>query len=263
MTITGRGRSLGIAVGALLASHAAQGQDRVIRVIGSDSQPIAYAFVQANGGHALLTDEDGRVSMGAGKRQTFTVEVRRIGFTPFFGKIDFPDTSVTIPVVLTGVAQQLGSVKVDAPKGKSSLELNGFYRRWLNGQKGVTSAVFIGPEEVEKRNPSRVSNLLSGVSGVSISRTSNGNAVVMAGGGTCPMAVIVDGRQVCPNGGCLQNDPTKTGMNDMNVVLIDQIVDMNAVAAIEVYKRGGNMPSDFHVDAECGAIAFWTGSRQP
>jgi hypothetical protein len=95
---------------------------------------------------------------------------------------------------LPPLAQRLGSVSVTAGKIESSLELNGFYRRWLDGQKGVTSAVFIGPEEIEKRNTSRASALLGGVTGV------------------------------------------------------------------ELYKRGGNMPSDFHVDGECGAIALWTGN---
>ena len=55
---------------------------------------------------------------------------------------------------------------------------------------------------------------------------------------------------------------TRIGLTDMNSVLIDQVIDMNSVAGIEVYKRGGNMPSDFHVDGECGAIAIWTGSRK-
>ena len=94
---------------ASLAAGAAQAQDRVLQVVSTDSEPVSYAFVQANGGHALLTDEEGRVNMGPGKKQTFTLDVRRIGFTPFYGKIDFPDTAITIRVVLTKLAQQLSS----------------------------------------------------------------------------------------------------------------------------------------------------------
>lgn len=255
-------RALRIASALLLGAGSAHAQDRLLRVLGTDSLPIAYAFVQANGGHALLTDEDGRVSIGSGKKQTFTVDVRRIGYTPFFGKIDFPDTAVTIPLILQGIGQQLSAVKVSVNKTKSSLELSGFYKRWLDGQKGVNSAVFIGPEEIEKRNATRTSNLLNGVSGISITRTANGNNVVVSGGGTCPMAIVLDGRQVCANGGCLRNDPTKAGINDLTAVLIDQVIDMGSVAGIEVYKRGGNMPSDFHVDGDCGAVAIWTGTRK-
>jgi hypothetical protein len=254
-------RTIGVLTGVALAAAAAAAQDRVLRVTSTDSEPIAYAFVQANGGRAMLTDEAGRVSIGAGKKQTLTIEVRRIGYTPYYGKIDFPDTAITIPIVLPGIAQQLGSVNVTAAKGKSSLERSGFYRRWLDGQKGVTSAAFIGPEEIEKRNESRVSIILGSINGIRITRTTNGNNVVVSGSGSCGMAIIIDGRQVCPNAGCRILD-TSAGMTDMNSVLIDQVIDLSSVAGIEVYRRGGNMPSDFHVDGECGAVAIWTGSRR-
>jgi hypothetical protein len=255
-------RALRYLAAASLVASAARAQERAIRVVSADSQPIAYAFVQANGGRAQLTDEDGRVNLGAGKKQTLTIEVRRIGFTPFYGKIDFPETAVTIPVVLSGIAQQLGSVNVTSNKSKSSLELSGFYRRWLDGQKGVMSAVFIGPEEIEKRNASRLSSLLGGINGVTITRTKEGNSVVTSNsGGSCPMAIIVDGRQVCPPGGCNFQDHSQ-GLTDGNSVLIDQVIDVNSVAGIEAYRRGGNMPSDFHVDGECGALALWTGTRK-
>jgi hypothetical protein len=245
-----------------LAAGAAQAQDRILRVVSEDSEPVAYAFVQANGGRALLTDETGLVRLGPGKKQTLTVDVRRIGFKPYYGKIDLPDTGITIQVVLPKLAQQLSSMRVTSKKSATSLELNGFYRRWLDMQKGVTSAVFIGPEEIEKRNTSRTSMLLSGVSGMSISRTPNGNSVAVSGN-QCPMAVVVDGRVVCPNSGCLHDDASKSGINDQNSVLIDQIVSVDALAGVEVYKRGGNIPSDFHVDSDCGVVALWTGSRKP
>lgn len=260
MVISGLRRALFLLAATSLGATGARAQERVLHVVSVDSQPVAYAFVQANGGHAQLTDEDGRVSMGPGKKQTFTVEVRRIGYTPFYGKIDLPDTAITIPVILAPLSQQLGKVKVTADKSKSSLELSGFYRRWLAGQKGVTSALFIGPEEIDKRNTSRVSALLSGVSGISMSRTNNGNTVITTGGG-CGMAIIIDGRQVCPTAGCNIQD-THAGLTDANSVLIDQVIDINSVAGIEVYRRGGNMPSDFHVDGECGAVALWTGARK-
>lgn len=248
---------------AALTATAAQAQDRVLQVVTTDSEPVSYAFVQANGGHALLTDESGHVSMGRGKKQTFDIEVRRIGFTPFYGKVELPDTASTVRIVLTRLAQQLNALKVTSRKSQTSLELDGFYRRWLDMQKGVTSAIFIGPEEIEKRNASRVSALLSGVNGVTMTRTNNGNTVATTGGGgSCPMAIVVDGRQICPLSGCNFADYSK-GLTDQNSVLIDQVIDINSVAGVEVYKRGGNMPSDFHVNGDCGAIALWTGSRKP
>jgi hypothetical protein len=262
MLMTWVSRTIWAAAAVCAATSATEAQDRILRIVSADSQPIAYAFVQANGGRAQLSGEDGRVSIGPGKKQTFTIEARRIGYTPFYGKIDLPDTAITVQIVLAPVVQQLGSVRVAADKAKSSLELNGFYKRWLDGQKGVTSALFIGPEEIEKRNTSRVSALLASVNGVTMGRTNNNRAVVTSSAGSCAMAIVLDGRQVCPGAGCHMQDGATTGLTDMNAVLIDEVVDVNSVAAIEVYRRGGNMPSAFHVDGECGAIAIWTGSRK-
>jgi hypothetical protein len=252
-------RTLCILAAIALTAGAARAQERFILVTNTDSQPIAYAFIQANGGRSQLSDETGRVSMGTGKKQTMTVEVRRIGYSPFYGKIDLPDTGVVIPVMLRPLAQQLGSVKVTARTDKSSLELGGFYRRWLAAQKGASSAVFIGPEEIEKRNASQISVLLSGINGIATTRTSGGHTVVASPSGSCAMAIIIDGRQVCPSLGCHNNAGP---LSDQNSVLIDEVLDIYSVAGVEVYRRGGNMPSDFHVDGECGAVAFWTGSRK-
>ncbi len=253
-------RSLCGLAAALLAAGTVRAQDRKIRVISGDSVPIPYAYLSLEGGHAQISDENGIISMGAGKKQTFTLDVRRIGFSPYFGKVELPDTAVTITIALTRLSQQLAQVKVNANKTKSPLELSGFYQRWLSGQKGTLSAVFLGPEEIEKRNSSRVSALLGTVNGVRMGRTNSGQSVVLSSAGGCAMAIVVDGRQVCPTAGChMQASNT---LNEANSVLIDEIVDLNSVAAVEVYKRGGNMPSDFHVDGECGAVALWTGGRK-
>jgi hypothetical protein len=251
-----------LAAAALLGSAVAGAQDRVLRVVSSDSQPVAYAYVSVQGGHPQLTDEQGLVGMGPGKKQTLSVEVRRIGYTPYFGKMDFPDTAATLTVILPRLSQNLAPVKVTASKVRNSLEMSGYYRRALQGQKGALSAVFIGPEEIEKRNSSRVSALLTTVNGISFGRTGAGHTVIESSGGSCAMDIVMDGRQVCPAMGC-QGTVGAGTITDQKAVLIDEVVDLGSVAAIEVYKRGGNMPSDFHVNGDCGIVAIWTGSRKP
>ena len=252
-------RSLVALAAVLFASGTARAQDRKLRIMSTDSVPIPYAYLSLEGGHAQISDESGIISMGPGKKQTFVLEVRRIGYAPYFGKVELPDTAITITIALTTLAQQLTQVKVNSGKSKSSLELSGFYQRWLNGQRGTLSAAFIGPEEIEKKNSSRISALLGTQSGIRMGRTSSGQSVVMSSAGGCAMAVILDGRQVCPTIGCHMQAGQ---ISDGNSVLIDEIIDISSVAAIEVYKRGGNMPSDFHVDSECGAVAIWSGGRK-
>jgi hypothetical protein len=266
---------------ALLAAlpPAAQAQLRKLRVVSTDSQPVAYAYVTLDGGSGQITDEKGEVSLGAGALKTFTVNVRRIGYQQWFGKLELPDTAAVLTVTLARIAQTLGAVRVSGNSGApSSLPLRGFYDRWLMRQKGLLSAVFIGPEEIEFRNPDKITNMLSGLNGVTLKRSCEGAPVAFGYNGRCQMAILVDGVRQCPGVGC-NVDPTSMGLpgpphdhsctslkliDAQTAVLIDQVLNANDVAAIEVYNRGGNMPVSLQAsDQACGVIAFWTGSRKP
>ncbi|MFI5233348.1 MAG: hypothetical protein ACHQSE_12640 [Gemmatimonadales bacterium] len=243
---------------ALIVPAILGAQARVIKVVSTDGQPVAYANVSVEGGLTQITDEKGNVSLGAGGHQTLTLNIRRIGFTPWFGKLELPGTAAVLTVTLHRLAQTLSPVTVNGTEIKSPLALTGFYDRWLMRQKGVLSAVFIGPEELEFRHPDKITNMLYGLNGVHVSR-----ACVMPGdrrtcvlglvafaGQSCPMTVVIDGQQ---------QYPPKGADVDINMLL-----DAGDVAAIEVYARGGNMPVNFQFqDTACGVVAFWTGSRRP
>ncbi len=244
----------------------AAAQARIVRVVSNDGKPVAFANVSVEGGITQITDEKGEVSLGAGKRQTLTFNVRRIGFTPWFGKIELPDTAAVLVVTLPRLAQKLSTVTVSGEKAvKSPLQLTGFYDRWLMRQKGVLSAVFISPEELEFRHPDKITNMLYGLNGVRMIRkcveatpprspklpvSCTQEGLVAANPTGCSMAIVIDGQQ---------QHYSKGG-----TVNIDMLLDANDVAAIEVYARGGNMPVNFQFqDTACGVVAFWTGSRIP
>jgi len=54
------------------------------------------------------------------------------------------------------------------------------------------------------------------------------------------------------------------GNKGIDQVNINNVVEANDVAAIEVYVRGGNMPTSLQAsDQGCGVINFITGTRQP
>jgi hypothetical protein len=166
----------------VLAPASVFAQMTVLKVIGSDSVPIPFAWVSVEGGIANITDEKGTVSLGAARHKTLTVDVRRIGYQPWFGKLELPDTAAVLIVTLPRLAQQLAGVTVTGQAVRSSLALTGFYDRWLMRQKGALSATFIGPEEIEKRHPSRASDLLQGVLGVSLMHTERGGMVAKGTG---------------------------------------------------------------------------------
>ena len=231
-------------------------QGRLVRVVSDHGQPIMYANVTLEGSTSRITDEKGEVNLGVGARQKFSVRVSRIGFAPWFGKVDLPAVA-TMTVTLPQIAQVLAPVRVaGAPQMKTPLQLTGFYDRWIMREKGTLSAVFIGPEELEFRHPNKITNMLSGLNGVQIRQLNskglgmNDNLIAYSTTSAdaltlCPMAVLIDGHQERPP------------------VFIDRVIDANAVMAIEVYDRGGNMPIGLQAnDTVCGVLAFWTGSRR-
>ena len=248
-------------------------QSTILTVVGSDSVPIPYAWVAVQGGIANITDEHGKLSLGGGRRMTLSVEVRRIGYAPWSGKVAIADTATKMTIVLPVLARTLGAVTVTAASQNHDAALAGFYDRWLMRQKGALSATFIGPEEIEKRHVSRPSDLLEGVNGVRLLRTDRGSVIARGNGGTCFMTVMLDGRPLCPPTGCHVDDNANApqlsrqpagqakSLDDVTVNL-NQYINADDVVAIEVYARGANMPISLQApDNACGVIAIWTGSR--
>ena len=258
----------------------ASGQARKIRVIASDSAPIPFAYVSIDGASGRITDERGEVSIGAGKLRGLTANIRRIGFQPWIGKLQVPDTVAVFTVLLQRVAQGLSEVRVTGRQPAPSAMLQGFYDRWMMRQRGALSAVFIGPEELEFRHPNKVTNMLAGLNGVKLQRGARGGLEALSTSGSlsgpCRMAILVDGTRQCPPLGCnVKPDhpcPSPSGRfsaspgcdPDQESVFIDQLVEAGSVTAIEVYARGGNVPVSLSAsDQACGVIAIWTGGRQP
>ena len=109
----------------------------------------------------------------------------------------------TFTVTLEPLAQSLGEVRVtdSSSVGRIGLKLQGFYDRWLMRQKGLLTATFIGPEELDFRHPSKITNMLYGLNGVTDWSHLAREAVIDGYAGMCPMAVVVDGITQCSGAG--------------------------------------------------------------
>ncbi len=238
------------------------GTQHLLRIVSADGKPVLYANVSLDGGTVRITNEKGEVGLGAGHLHTVTTSVKRIGFTPWFGTIDFPDTASVVTITLAHVAQYLGEVRVTGQKTPSSPFVQGFYDRWMMRQKGLLSATFIGPEELEFRHPDNITNMLRGLLGVRMKPVGGLGELfqVVLSAETdqnCQMAIVLDGQQIYPE------DVPHTGIPPLRVVYINRVIVADQIMAIEVYARGGNMPIGLQVnDTRCGVIAFWTGSRK-
>ena len=270
-----------IAVGVLVPG-AASAQQRTVRVVGDDGQPVAYANVTLAGERPRITNEAGDVTVGTDPRPALTVDVRRLGYEPWYGTLALGDTQMTAQVTLHRVTRRMFTVKVTDSSRVTSFFLRGFYERMLARQQGIGSGIYLTPEEVDKRNASLTTALLEGINGVSLRRMASGKMAAMNASGSCQMTVLVDAHVVCPDGGCDRSPssaPSSTAaagarrssrtvvphapLASDQFVALDDVLSENEVAAVEVYPRGASVPPSLPtVDASCGVVAFWTGGRK-
>ncbi len=190
---------------ALVATTPGQGQSQtVVRVLDADSLPIPYALVSMRGGTERLADSLGIARLTTNLADSARVAVRRLGYAPFIGTLARNATGEFV-VRLERVQRELDAVRTVASRN-SPLVRSGFYDRMQRVQDGAITGTFITPEELERRNPSFLSQILQGVTSVRIRKTPDGSAFAM-GRGDCPMEVLVDGMRV--NGRCMAPVPTR------------------------------------------------------
>jgi hypothetical protein len=275
--------------GVLVPLSGALAQQRTVRVVGEDGEPVAFANVTLSGERPVITNEKGEVAVGTAPRPGLKVDVRRLGYEPWYGPLALSDTVMTAQVMLRRISRRMFTVKITDSSRITSSYLRGFYERMLGRQRGIGSGIYLTPEEVDRHNPGFASALLQGINGISVRRMASGKNVVMNSAGSCDMSVLVDGHPVCPEGGCsngssrppaprpmpsvnTQRNPpptsrgtsaTSASAGDDHFVAIDDVLNASEIAAVEVYPRGASVPPALQtVEASCGLVAFWTGDRK-
>ena len=214
----------------------------------STGAPIPYAQVTLRRAGLRLTDDSGRFQFSLRDIDEIEMEVRRIGFRMVEYELsEIPERGLV--VVLFPIAHSLPAVHAEAEKVSRSLELHGFYRRLADRERGIGSGIFITPEEIADRRPTRASHILDGVPGVRLVRTSgSGNRSGIFGNNMCPMTVYLDRIRLNSLGVGAQTPPD-----------IDEVLTPGAVAGVEVYTRRSSLPSDFAMlNGTCGVVIIWT-----
>ena len=90
-------------------------------------------------------------------------------------------------------------------------------------------------------------------------RGSLGVRVVLPTDGFSPHIMFGAGRQSCEPAVFVDGRFRPEGSSNL-----DAIVDVDDVRAVEVYRRGVDVPSQFVVTSDCGAILIWRGNgRRP
>jgi hypothetical protein len=251
--------SLGLLTPAILE---AQFHSVVIEVTDSASVPVQFASVN-HGGNTLITDRTGKVRIARAQAGRFIAQVRRIGFREAHLEFQLAHDT-TVVVVMNPVATLLQAQQVVARR-TSPLDRTGYYDRAIDRQKGLNNGYFITPEELERRKPTRLTQMLQGIPGVRVSQVDRVGAVPRGTDG-CAMTIYVDGARVqtyatSMTRGTSRMGPMTSSRPGATDVSIDDIVGGSTVDAIEVYPRGAGAPARFQMlGGTCGIIAIWTKS---
>lgn len=276
-----------VVVGILLSAgltHPLEGQVVRGRLLDLYSNlPIAGGVLsllpeQGRGVLSVVTGEDGAYRLEAPGPGQYFIEARCFGYRTWVdGPIDLAvGDDWETEFHLAAIPFELDPVEVTVPATpyEAFLDRVGFFER----QK-ADFGHFITRDEIERRAPARMTDLLSSIPGVrlvpsasGLSRSSlsfRGSALSM--GGTCHPRVFVDGLIVILGDARVRGtdvygfpeQPTEVEADPAGrpEIALDDIVIPGDVEAVEVYRRGSEVPVHFggtSTSTQCGVIAIWT-----
>ncbi len=253
------------ALAAAIAPDAAAQDDRtVIQVTDVRGNAIPFALVQIVNGVGRVADDSGRAIFNIKPKDSLNIQARRIGFQPYIGWVKRNVTSGLYVADLPLVPRSLDPVTISGRRD-TPLARTGFYDRVARVQKGAYAARMITPEELDFRNPIKLSQILSGDSYVKVTPM-NGRQVLLGRGVNCAMTILVDGQ---PMLGTIEEAVGNVNPPPLNSLSsIDDVVTAGSIAAIEIYGSVASVPVELQRVAGsrmaqgCGLIAIWTGSRK-
>ncbi len=189
-----------------------------------------------------LTTERGEFRFEVAHDTTLTIKVRRLGFVP--ASLDFRsrgDNQARLTIRLARTPTVLPAVAIRTQRVDFTGRLAGYYQRLQSHSGGY----FITREEIDRENPSRLSQLLTHVPGVTARGNRTGRGVRMRERNCSPL-VWIDGLSMGAGEVDLDAFPPST------------------IQGIELYLGSTTAPLRYQADRDqssCGTILLW--SRGP
>jgi len=218
-------------------------------VVSLDDRPVQGARVEVPmWGVGVLTDKDGNFSLDRVPIGTQLLLIRHVGFEPVRTAVNVTSRQpVEMRLTLGPVVNLLDPVLVTARRNYA-LERSGFTAR-----EHKADGVFFTSDDIQKRNPQYITDLLRAVPGIRVDHGPGGVSIrterstTISGGHTaahCP-TVWVDG-------------------NEWHSAAdqIDEFVFPSEVAGLEVYKPG-DAPVKFRDIDDCVTLVIWTELSLP
>ena len=210
-----------------------------VSLLDDDGEVISNRVSGRDGSFSFAVPETGRVSLRA----------ERIGYetvvTPSLKVDRFRSMELELRMSARAVPLAPLEVVLHVPRETSPFLTEFEHRR----QRGFGQ--YIGREQIERRNPTHVTDLLRDVPGLRVVGNGRGRGTVTTArgasiaGGACPAQIYVDGFHV--------------NRADGFTFRVDDVVQPNEVVGIEVYRGLSGVPPEFlSPRAKCGVVAIWT-----
>jgi len=236
----------------------------------TSGEPLAGVSVVVNDSQRTVSDADGtyQVVDVVWQQHGNQIEFLRLGYAPAVLEVQAnspTDGELLLNASLARSAIQLEGVTVE---GERIVGLGDFARRSRSGMGD-----YITREDIEKRNPPIVTELLRTVPGLMVTPSDAGNYVTvhrradpLTGSSRCRPAIILDGiRLSTVTRQKMTFGTLDAGEGDIfqgRDIGIDDLVDPNDVVGIEVYKGPSTVPVELSmVNTDCGVIVIWTRRR--
>jgi TonB family protein len=229
---------------AFLPAAQAQTGTLIGNVTDSSGAPIFGAEVAIAATDArALTDEHGEFRLPRLADAGITLKVRRLGFVPASVELhsQMVNQSDRMTVRLARTATVLPPVPIRSGRIDFTGRLAGYYQRLQRHSEGY----FITREEIDRENPSRLSQLLTHVPGVTARGNRTGRGVRMRQRNCSPL-VWIDGMSM--------------GAGEVDL----DAFPPNTIQGIELYLGSTTAPLRYQADRDqssCGTILLW--SRGP
>lgn len=238
----------------------------LLTLISPDNNTVATVLTDANGYWKLEAPMPGIYRVGA----------QRIGYRSWVSEpVEMAaDDALDSVFHLEPMPVALDPIDVRARALREYLEHSGFFER----QRG-NFGHFVTPEDIDRRQAARVTDLLAAIPGVQRVYVTGGSVgptqIQLRGsslsqGGTCRPRVFVDGlmysrgdsRPVRMSEDIATEQATDDLLQRMDQALsLDDIGHPSTIAAVEVYRSASQVPVQFggtSVETLCGVIVIWT-----
>lgn len=242
---------LGLVVALVFATResAAQARAAVVRgamdgiVTDSTLTPLAGATITLLGSSVTATTtENGRFRIVALPAGEYVVMARRLGYASASAALHLEGGDTLRPAfALHRVVAELDTVRASAAYARTRLGE-------FDERRAAKVGHFITADEIDKRNPVYLSDMLRSVLSVNIIETPTSRAAVSKRSpvasfrsATCPFQIFVDGL-IFSESGDLTNVPPPSN-----------------IAGVEVYSGPATIPLQYkRHDSLCGIILIWT-----